>query len=116
MISPLTRKMLFMLSGWLIWSSCFVALYAGVYLGCEYMTVPADQLSGLNAMLALIWLVHLAILLPFVWRSWTRLKAHAGQQRNERPFIPTITFALNTTALVGTVWVGIPVIMIPPCP
>lgn len=110
------QKMLFLLSGWVIWSSCLGVLYTVVYIGCEHTTVPADRLSSLNAILAALWFAHLMVLIWIARRSWRIWQAEKKQDQSADVFVPAVTWLANVSALAGTVWLGFPVLVTPPCP
>ncbi|MEX0871035.1 MAG: hypothetical protein WDZ65_04400, partial [Aquisalimonadaceae bacterium] len=89
------RTLLFMLAGWVIWSSCFVALYAAVYLGCKYMEVPLDRISTLNTVLVVVWLAHAAVLVWVTMQSWRHWRAHERNRPPESRFTRTLALLLN---------------------
>jgi len=142
-VNNLSRSMWLMISGWLVWSVCFVLLYAVLYLGCVFMQPPPDRLSALNAILTAIWILHLGVIAYLAVRSWQHWQAAPAWVQGSRGtsdgagngighgrgdagngagngaglgFLASVTLLSNTAAVVGTVWLGIPTLLVPPCP
>lgn len=108
------RAMVGLIAGYLVWSLCFVVLYSLLSVGCEagwhhYRLLGINLLSWL---LVLAWLLHVAAAAWLVWR----VKSSDPEQleRNGR-FMRRVTLLLHVTALAGTIWIGIPVLGLPPC-
>lgn len=57
-------SLLLLIAGFVIWSSAFVALYAGLSVGCAFGwdAVRLGPVSGLRALLVVLWLAHLLAL------------------------------------------------------
>ncbi len=104
------RQWLLGISGaWLLWASCFVWLYAGLSLGCEagWHTLPAPGGNRLTLALAIAWVAHLLALgALLVW--WTLRRPGAG-------LLPVLARTLSWIALAATLWIGWPVLTLPPC-
>lgn len=91
--------------GFLLWSSCFVVLYALLSLGCE-----AGWTTGLRPSLVAAWGMHLAALaLLLAWQWKTRKRPGAP------PGLRAVALAATLAALLGTVWIGWPTLALPPC-
>ena len=110
--------LLLAIAGLVVWSSAFVALYAIVSLGCVYGW-HRPELAGvrlLTALLALVWLAHLATL---VWLQWYglsrwRLLRRAGET-GPALYLAALTGLIAAVSLVGTVYLGTPILLLPPC-
>lgn len=107
------RALLGLIAGYLIWSSCFASLYALQSLGCALaLNLPAAPF-GLNAttlVLVLVWLLHLAGLALLIQRT------HSAHPENEHAgFMRRVSLILHFSALAATLWVGLPVLFLPPC-
>jgi hypothetical protein len=91
--------------GLLLWSSCFVVLYALLSLGCE-----AGWTHGLLPALWVAWAAHLAalgLLLAWQWKSRTSFAP--------LPELRAVALAATLVALVATAWIGWPTLALPPC-
>ena len=109
-------RLLLALSGLVIWSSGFVALYAGLSLGCEG-GLHRQDLLGTNALttaLLTVLLVHLGALAALQLYAVTRWR-RARDSGDSRAFMATLTCRVTAVGLVGMLAVGVPVLMVPPC-
>ncbi|MDF2096939.1 hypothetical protein [Aquibaculum arenosum] len=107
------RALLGLIAGYLIWASCFVSLYTLQSVGCALaLDLPAGPF-GLNAttlVLVIIWLLHLAGLALLIHRT------HRSHPENEHAsFMRRVSLILHFSALAATLWVGFPVLFLPPC-
>jgi hypothetical protein len=93
--------------GFLVWSSCFVALYALSAVGCEWgwAAVGAGPVTVHRAVLLAVWILHLAAFAPLL------LAVVAGQDGPWRS--PAVAGA--TAALAATIWTGVPATVLSPC-
>lgn len=90
--------------GFLLWSSCFVALYALLSLGCA-----GDWGAGTRPVLLAAWAVHLAAIAALL--AWQR-----GAARHALPPpLHAVAITASVVALLATVWIGWPVLALPPC-
>lgn len=98
--------------GLLLWSSCFVALYALLSLGCE-----AGWGDLLRPALLATWALHLVVLAALLAWQWRGRPAHAAGEGSPR--VPSalrgVGLAVTAAALLATVWIGWPVLALPPC-
>lgn len=100
--------------GLIIWSICFVVLYAALSLGCAVGLHGWNLFGarGLNLILACLWLVHFGLLASAFFLLWrTRRQAETATER----FLVRLTCMLIIVGTVGTLWVGFPVLLLPPC-
>lgn len=116
---PQGRALLQLISGLGVWASCFVLLYAGLSLGCA-SSLAGKQIGGvsaLSAILTAIWVIHLAVLVVMLWRAWRGRHAPAqdGQAVSTARFCGRLTWVLHGVALVATVVIGLPVLMLQAC-
>lgn len=101
---------LWIMSGLIVWASCFVALYVGVSLGCIY----AWSQPAITGLLLGLWGLHLAAL---AWMSWRALAVC----RRLRPEDGNLAFAwraivaVHVFSLAGTLWTGLPILAVTPC-
>src|SRR5690625_1037229 len=108
------RALVSMIAGYLVWSLCFVVLYSLLSVGCE-AGWHQTRLLGINLrswLLVSSWLLHLAVgawLLREVWKSDPEATDRSGR------FIRRVTLLLDVTAFGATIWIGLPVLGLPPC-
>ena len=109
-------RLLLAVSGLIIWSNGFVALYAALSIGCR-AGIHRQDLLGTNAM---TWLL-LAVLLVHVG-ALGALQLHAlGRWRRDRrsegsrAFLASLGCVVTAASLVAMLTVGFPVLLIPPC-
>jgi membrane protein implicated in regulation of membrane protease activity len=116
---PQGRALLRLIAGLGVWASCFVLLYAGLSLGCS-SSLAGRQFAGmslLSLLLTLIWIAHLAVLAVMLWRAWRDRHAPSpdAQPASTARFTGRLTWVLHGVALVATVVIGFPVLMLPAC-
>jgi magnesium-transporting ATPase (P-type) len=102
--------------GLIIWSLWFVAMYGGQAVICKLS--PPDPAQGvwnwLNGSLGVLTLLTLGLLLWMARYFW-RL-SHMPEQLNERQqFVTKIAAGIHLIAALATLFVGIPLLQIPPC-
>lgn len=105
-------------AGLLVWSSAFVFLYAGSYLGCRALA-PDPQTGLLNAvtgLLLIFTLLHLGALGVLAARWWRGLRAADGEAPDSVRFRRAIEGLVLITAGAGVLMIALPLLMVPPCP
>lgn len=105
------------IAGFIVWSSAFVALYALQGLGCA-LRWDALQTLGTNRltlMLGALWLLHLALLAALGWFSLRRWRPRPQQFQSVDNFLAAMTCLCVASALVATVYIGVPILFFPPC-
>lgn len=108
--------LLLMSTGFIVWAISFVVLYSGLSLGCLTETTPEQRstLGSVNLWLAVFWLAHVAILVWLLRRAW-RLRTDPDALPAARRFAIRATRYLTAAALFATVWIGAPIVFLPPC-
>ena len=103
-------------SGLIIWASCFVVLYAALSLGCTYGPPAFSMLgmAGLTWILLFLWIIHLVAL------GWLIARTRIASRHMSRPapfsrFAARTTLMLQVVGLIGTIWIGFPILMLPAC-
>jgi hypothetical protein len=101
--------------GLIVWSAWFVALYGGLSVGCALAppAVESGAWTWLNGLLAAV------TALTFGWlvrQGWTCWRTPDRPDSPPRRFITTVGAAVYVVAAVSTLVVGIPVLVLPPCP
>ncbi|GGK26523.1 hypothetical protein [Salinarimonas ramus] len=111
-MSALSRPigLLWLVGGFLVWSSAFLVLYGLHAIGCTY----AWDASTLRIALLGAWVGHVVLAGALV-----PLSRRAG--RGERPddrgagFVARASLVLSAAALAATIWIGLPVLAYPLC-
>ncbi|CAM4099720.1 hypothetical protein VRRI112168_14465 [Vreelandella rituensis] len=100
--------------GLTLWSAWFVTMYGGLSVACAVAPPAPEQgpLTLLNAGLALLTLVTAAFL---AWLGWKCF--HASRQENVRAahFCALVSSGLYVASIVAVLFVGMPVLGLPPC-
>lgn len=99
--------------GLILWSKWFVIIYAGLSVACSVNPPPAEQgaLTVINLSLGLLTVATAALL---AWLAWACLRA-ARQARGRSHFIAMVSAGLYVVSVVATLFVGVPLIGLPPC-
>ncbi|MET4699220.1 hypothetical protein ABIE65_002250 [Constrictibacter sp. MBR-5] len=107
--------------GLLVWSVAFVVLYGGLSLGCaagagQVTLWEADRLA---IVLAAVWIAHLLlVVLPGVVgrRKWVGSGGEApADHARATGFLWRLMRMLLLVGAVATLWIGLPVLVLPPC-
>lgn len=101
--------------GLTVWAVWFVLAYGGVSLACVLLEPPvrAGVHSAVNV--ALLALTGATVVL-LAWWTWACATA-AGRQDTGQPrrFVALLAAALHGSAALATVFVAVPLWMLPPC-
>jgi len=100
--------------GLIIWAIWFVALYGGLSVGCA-LAPPAVELgpfNWLNLLLGALTVIVGVWLLRQMVVCWQEAAPEStGRQR----FIATVSAGVYAVAAVSTLFIGLPLIGLPPC-
>ncbi|WP_198411302.1 hypothetical protein [Marinimicrobium alkaliphilum] len=101
--------------GLLLWALWFVVLYGGLSIVCAVAPPAAASgaLTGLNGGLLLLTATVLALLAIMTWRCWRAGKAQAPGS-SER-FMARLGAGAHGVSALATLWIGLPVVVLPPC-
>lgn len=108
MPSGALTKLVLVSGGLIVWSACFVVLYGMLSVGCMAGT------DNLSIWLVVLWIVHVAVLaaaLLFLLRD-----RKTSRQSGVRPFLIRLGCQLTIVGGFATLWIGFPILMLPPCP
>lgn len=99
--------------GLMIWSLWFVAVYGGLSVVCAVAPPRAEQgaLTGVNLGLGVLTLVTLGLLF---WMM-QRCMAAARRETGRACFMSMLAGGLYLFASVSVAFVGLPLLMLPPC-
>ncbi|ESR23258.1 hypothetical protein [Lutibaculum baratangense] len=108
-------RLLFALSGWIVWAAAFAVLYAVQGYFCHSAATLPDILGlpGLTVLLVVVWLIHLGAIGVLEWKA-------IGQSRR-RPeetgeiVLARLSHIVNVTAALALIWFGAPILVLPPC-
>lgn len=100
--------------GLIIWSLYFVALYAGLSLGCLY-GATASGIGWTNLLVLLFTLLVATALFGLAWRNWRWLKRDALNARISQIFVARLGAILHSVAAFATLSVGAPALVLIPC-
>lgn len=99
--------------GLTLWSLWFVAIYGGLSVACAVVPPAPEQgaLTMINAALGVLTVVTMALL---GWLAWACLMA-ARRAAGPRRFVAGVAAGLYLYSSIGVLFVGLPLIGVPPC-
>lgn len=102
--------------GLIIWSLWFVALYGGQAVVCEVSPPAPEQgiWNWLNGGLGLFTLATLLLLLWLAQHFW-RLSQPPHELNERQLFVTKLAAGIHFIAALATLFVGLPLLQIPPC-
>jgi hypothetical protein len=102
--------------GLIVWAAWFVALYGGLSVGCAVAPPAAElgSLNWLNLLLGAFTLIVVAWLIRQMVLCWQGAKLKGADGPRQR-FVPTVSAGIYAVAAVSTLFMGLPVIGLPPC-
>lgn len=102
--------------GLMIWALWFVALYGGLSIGCALAPPAAEMgaLNWLNLVLGALTASVVAWLLRQMVLCWQEAEPK-GAGRSRQRFIATVGAGIYAVAAISTLFIGVPVIGLPPC-
>ncbi len=108
--------LLVMVSGFIVWTISFAALYAGLSLACSHRAVLplVHSPMRISLLLGTLWAIHLAVLALMVYLSWRRDPVSDTSSGAGQFAVRTMRY-LNVAAAFATLWVGFPLLFLPPC-
>jgi hypothetical protein len=103
--------------GLILFSSAFVLLYAAIGVGCElgWDTRPLGGTNLLTALLGLVWVAHIVALGALQWYAAGLWRRADGPEKATARLLAAMTCLLAAAGLVSTVFVGFPILVLPPC-
>jgi LytS/YehU family sensor histidine kinase len=110
------RRLLLAITGLIVWSSAFVALYVVLSVGCA-AGMHRLELLGANALTVLLLAVfaaHLAGLGGLQWYSLTVWRAHKNPTRSTG-YLALLTCVITAVSIFSMLFLGLPILMVPPC-
>jgi hypothetical protein len=119
----MTDGLIRMSSSLIIWSIYFVSMYALVSLGCSY-GIPHADFFGINALqwvlvaVTSVTLASTAYIGARRWHYWRHTDQTQGSASADKavpPFLARTALLVCVVALIATMWVAIPVFLLPTC-
>lgn len=103
--------------GLIIFSSAFIILYGAIGVGCAlgWHAVSFGGTNVLTALLTAVWIVHIVALGGLQWYAISLWRRADGPDRGTVRLVAAMTCLLAAVGLVSTVFVGFPVLVLPPC-
>ncbi|MCC5883758.1 MAG: hypothetical protein JJU25_14130 [Halomonas sp.] len=103
-----------LVGGLTIWGVWFVAIYAGLSIACSIAPPDpeSDMFTGINLGVGLATLVFTALLL---WLAWASVKAARKAEVRRDCYFAFISAGVYLFSAGGTLFVGYPVVVLPPC-
>lgn len=106
------------LAGLIVWAVFFVVIYALLSVGCaigaDAVTARVSLRDPLTLTLLAAFGLHLLVLAAMLGASARAWRAH--RRSPDGAFVRRLTVLLDTVGLFGVLWVGFPVLLLPPCP
>jgi hypothetical protein len=102
--------------GLIIWSLWFVALYGGQAVICK-VSPPAPEQGIWNWLNGGLGLFTLATLLLLLWlaRHFWQLSRPPHELNERQVFVTKLAAGIHFIAALATLFVGLPLLQIPPC-
>ncbi|MFQ3786112.1 hypothetical protein [Halomonas sp. A29] len=102
------------ISGLTIWGIWFVAIYAGLSVACSVAPPDPerDMLTGINVGIGLATLVTTALLL---WLTCASVAAARKTELQRDCYFAHVSAGVFLFSAGGTLFVGYPIIFLPPC-
>ena len=111
-----------LVSGLTLWGLFFVVIYAGLSVACSVAPPEPerDMFTGINAGVGVVTLVTTLLLL---WLAWASMQAgsKAGSKAGRKEglgrecYFAYISAGMFLFSACGTLFVGLPIAMLPPC-
>lgn len=103
-----------LVGGHTIWGVWFVTIYGGLSVACSVAPPDSgrDALTGINAAIGISTLATTALL---IWLTWASMKAARRTAVRRERFFGIVSAGNYLFASGATLFVGYPVIFLPPC-
>ena len=101
-----------------LWGLFFVVIYAGLSVACSVAPPDPerDMFTGINAGVGVVTLVTTLLLL---WLAWASMQAGRKAGRKEglgrESYFAYVSAGMFLFSACGTLFVGLPIAMLPPC-
>lgn len=111
------QLLLLAIAGFIIWASAFAALYGMQGLGCALGLQRVVLLGSnlLTILLVLLWIGHLALTGVLLWFCIVRWRPRRAARNEVTTFLAVVTCLTTASAVAATFYIGVPVLLLPPC-
>lgn len=93
----------------ILWLAFFLIVYIFEIMGCRF-ALGAGPILAVNGIVTVL---TLAAVCAVAWMSWRR---HQRLPEGEpSAWLARLSLLLCGTTLIATVWVGLPLLLVPPC-
>jgi hypothetical protein len=109
--------LLLAIAGFVIWASAFAVLYGMQGLGCT-LDLQSVMFLGSNVLtltLAALWILHLGACVALLWYARSLWRPGPGVETQAKTFLAAVTCLVAATGAIATVYIGLPVLFLPPC-
>lgn len=103
-----------LVSGLTLWGLFFVVIYGGLSVACSIAPPDPerDMFTGINAGVGVVTLVTTLLLL---WLAWASMQAGRKAGLGRECYFAYISAGMFLFSACGTLFVGLPIAMLPPC-
>ena len=103
--------------GLAVWLAWFGIAYGGLSLGCAIAAPPPEAGAGtwINWSVALFTAATAALLLWCAWVCGRAVRACDPPSQPAKRFIPLLGAAVHLIAVVCTLFIGVSLVLLPPC-
>ena len=106
-----------LVAGLVVWSLWFITIYGGLTVACQ-IAPPAAEAGALNRINLMLGLLTLATLVFLLWnarRCWQASGRGDSEEARWQRFLATLGAGLHLVSAIATLFVGIPILLMPPC-
>lgn len=103
-----------LVSGLTLWALFFVVIYAGLSVACSVAPPDPerDMFTGINVGVGVVTLVTTALL---GWLAWASVTAGRRAALRRECYFAYVSAGMFLFSACGTLFVGLPIAMLPPC-
>lgn len=100
-----------------LWGIWFVAVYGGLSVLCAATPAITDQSpwTWINLTLWVFTLMMVGLLLRWGWRCWRVARAADPEPSTRQGFISSLSAGLYLMSALATLFIGLPILVLPPC-
>lgn len=103
-----------LVSGLTLWALFFVVIYAGLSVACSVAPPDPgrDMFTGINVGVGVVTLMTTALL---GWLAWASVTAGRRTALRRECYFAYVSAGMFLFSACGTLFVGLPIAMLPPC-
>ncbi len=92
-----------------IWILFFLVVYVFEIMGCRF-ELDRGLIAGVGLTVSALTILAIIVVAVFAWRRWRR-----NPRDGTESFLGQIGFLLCLSSLVATIWVALPIFLVPAC-